>query len=84
MCADKRKRKTPSSVSNFVAYSQASAEITNKSERNGLRAHFYDAIDATNQATKDRFDPGRSKTSNKPKQVLDWPNKQRSPRGCQG
>ena len=52
----KRKRLTPSSMSSFVTYSQAPIETTNIDTRNSLCVDLYEAIDATSQAIKDRFD----------------------------
>ena len=54
--AAKRKRVTPRGTSDFVAHSQAPIESTDIGERNALQANFYEAIDATSQAIKDRFD----------------------------
>eukprot|EP00794_Sanderia_malayensis_P017238 gene17239-18959_t len=54
--AVKRKRVTPRSTSNFVAYLQAPIESTDIGERNVLHANFDEAIDATSQTIKDRFD----------------------------
>eukprot|EP00794_Sanderia_malayensis_P013016 gene13016-14356_t len=50
------------STSDFVAYSQAPIESTDIGERNVLQANFYEAIDATSQAPKDRFDQEDLKT----------------------
>ena len=54
--AAKRKRVTPRGTTDFVAHSQAPIESTDIGERNALQANFYEAIDATSQAIKDRFD----------------------------
>ena len=54
--AAKRKRETPSSISDFVAYSYDSIEPINMGERNALHANLYGALDTKRQAIKDCFD----------------------------
>ena len=54
--AAKRKREKPSSISDFVAYSQGPIEPNNMGKINALHADFHGTLDAKKQAINNRFD----------------------------